>query len=53
MFSTTLALRPTVTMLFMVKGERCLERRGGGDFQRSGNAGSFSNAVELGEGVNF
>ena len=27
--------------------------RGGGDFQRSGNAGSFSNAVELGEGVNF
>ena len=54
MFSTTLALRPTVTMLFMVKGERCLERGGGGgEFRRSGNAGSFSNVVELGKGVNF
>ena len=29
------------------------EGGGGGDFQPSGNGGSFSNAVELGEGVNF
>ena len=28
-------------MLFMAKGERCLER-GGGDFQRSVDGGSFS-----------
>ena len=51
MFFTTLALRSTVTMLFMAKGERCLER--GGRVRRSGYGGSFSNAVELGEGVNF
>ena len=50
-FFTTWALRSTVTMLFMAKGERCLERGGGGNFQRSGYGGSFSNAVELGEGV--
>ena len=51
MFSTTSALRSTVTMLFMVKGERYLEIGGGGSFQRSGYGGSFSNVVELGEGV--
>ena len=51
MLLTTLALRSTVTMLFMTKGERCLEIGGGGNFQRSGYGGSFSNVVELGEGV--
>ena len=50
---TTLALRSTATMLFRAKGERCLERGGEGNFQRSGYGGSFSNAVELGEGVSF
>ena len=39
-------------MLFMAKGERCLER-GGGNFQRSGNGGSFPNAVDFGGRVNF
>ena len=39
-------------MLFMAKGKRCLES-GGGDFQRSGNRGSFPNAVQFGERVNF
>ena len=48
---TKLALRSTVTMLFMTKGERCLEIGGGGNFQCSGYRGSFSNVVELGEGV--
>ena len=32
-FFTTLALRSTVTMLFMAKGERCLERGGGSSTQ--------------------
>ena len=35
----------------MVKGERYLGIGGGGNFQRSGYGGSFSNVVELGEGV--
>ena len=48
---TTSALRSTVTILFMTKGEWCLEIGGGGNFQRSGYGGSFSNIVELGEGV--
>lgn len=50
MLFTTLALRSTVTMFFMAKGERCLERGREGNFQRSGYGGSFSNAVELGGG---
>ena len=53
MLFTTLAFRSTVTMLFMARGERCLERGGEGNFQRSGCGASFSNAVELGEGVSF
>ena len=40
-FFTTLALRSTVTMLFMAKGGATF-RKGGGDFQRSGDGGSFS-----------